>query len=174
MEYNDIIKKRFMCREYLDRDVPEDLLTRILEVVGHLPSAGHTQPQEFIVIKNQNTKDRLAEAALGQQQVTEAPLVIAVISDTRRSKKRYSERGERFYSIVDGAFASMLLMLVCTDQGLGCSFVGAFDDDAVRGVLGLPAAVRPIGIAIGYCAEKAQKLERLPRNRVIHYETWKE
>lgn len=94
---------------------------------------------------------------------------------SRALEKRYGERGEEFYSIVDGAFPSMLVMLACTDQGLGCSFVGAFDDDAVRRVLSLPATVRRIGIiAIGYCAEKGQKLERLPRSRVIHYETWKE
>ena len=174
MDFRQIVKKRFMCRSYADRDVPNELLDRILEVVEHLPSAGHTQPQEFIIIKNQKTKDQLAEAALGQTYLAEAPLVMVVVSDTRRSQRRYGERGEKFYSIVDGAFASMLIMLACINEGLGAGFVGAFDDDAVRTVLGLPRAIRPIGIIpIGYCAERPEKLQRLGKKRIVHYETWK-
>ena len=47
------------------------------------------------------------------------------------------------------------------------------DDDAVRDVLGLPRYIRPIGIiCIGYCAERPEKLPRLPRERIIHYEKW--
>jgi nitroreductase len=175
MDFWQIVKERFMCRSYLDRDVPKEVLDRILAVVDHLPSAGHTQPQEFIVIRNQNTKERLAVAALGQRYVAEAPLVIVVVSDTRRSRQRYGRRGEEFYSIVDGAFAAMLLMLGCINEGLGAAFVGAFDDDAVRAVLQLPNVVRPIGIiSMGYCAEKGEKLSRLPKARIIHYETWEE
>jgi nitroreductase len=175
MDYWQIVKKRFMCRSYTDRDVPNEVLERILGVVAHLPSAGHTQPQEFIVIRNQKTRNRLVEAALGQSYLAEAPLVIVVVSDTRRSKKRYGERGEKFYSIVDGAFASMLIMLACINEALGAGFVGAFDDDAVRRVLGLPEAIRPIGIIpIGYCAEKPEKLRRLAKKKIVHYETWQE
>src|SRR5205807_10620515 len=122
---------------------------------------------------NQRTKDWLAEAALGQSYVAEAPLDIVVVSDTRRSAQRYGERGVIFYSIIDGAFAAMLIMLAAINEGLGAAFVGAFDDDAVRDVLGLPRYIRPIGIiCIGYCAERPEKLPRLPRERIIHYEKW--
>jgi nitroreductase len=111
---------------------------------------------------------------LGQHYVAEAPLVIVVVSDTRRSKQRYGKRGEQFYSIVDGSFAAMLLMLASINEGLGAAFVGAFDDAAVRAVLNLPEAVRPVGIIpIGYCAERGERLPRLPRERVILYEEWK-
>jgi nitroreductase len=107
--------------------------------------------------------------------VAEAPLVIVVVSDNRRSKQRYGNRRVEFYSVLDGALAAMLLMLASINEGLGAAFVGAFDDDAVRAVLQLPDVVRPIGIIpIGYCAEKGEKLSRLPRHRIIHYETWEE
>ncbi len=66
------------------------------------PSAGNAQPQEFIVIESQETKDQLARAALDQSYIVEAPVVIVVVSDTRRSRARYGTRGEKFYSIVDG------------------------------------------------------------------------
>jgi nitroreductase len=173
MEFEQVVKKRFMCRSYEDRDVPDEVLERILDLARRYPSAGHTQPQEFIVIRNPATKLQLAEAALGQMYVAEAPVVVAVISDTRRSYARYRERGANFYSIIDGAFAAMLLILAAINEGLGAAFVGAFDDDQVRAVFGLPAAIRPIGIVtIGYCAQPPQKLPRRPREEIIHYERW--
>jgi nitroreductase len=175
MEFSSVVKKRFMCRSYEDREVPDEALQHILDLAVRFPSAGHTQPQEFIVIRNRRTKLSLARAALGQSFVSEAPVVIVVICDTRRSRARYGERGVKFYSIVDGAFAALLVMLAAINEGLGAAFAGAFDDDEVRSVLGLPQAVRPIGIvAIGYCAERPQKFPRRSREEVIHYEQWRE
>jgi len=56
---------------------------------------------------------------------------------------------------------------------LGCCFVGAFHDEQVSQVLGLPDAVRPIGIIpIGYPAEPAQKYRRLPLERIVHQGRW--
>jgi nitroreductase len=175
MEFAQVVKKRFMCRSYEDRDVPDEVLDRILDLAVRFPSAGHTQPQEFIVIRNEETKYLLARAALDQFYLAEAPVVIVVVSDTRRSKARYGGRGEKFYSVVDGAFASLLVLLAAVNEGLGAAFVGAFDDDAVHAVLGLPKAVRPIGIIpIGFCAERPRKLPRFPKEQIIHYERWRE
>ncbi|HLV64548.1 MAG TPA: nitroreductase family protein, partial [Polyangiaceae bacterium] len=139
------------------------------------PSAGHTQPQEFVVVRDPETRKRLARAAVHQLYAAEAPVMIVVVSDTRRSKARYHERGERFYSIVDGAFAAMLVLLAAVNEGLGAAFVGAFDDDAVRAVLELPRVVRPIGlIPIGYCAEGRPNLRRFRKEQIVHYERWEE
>ena len=175
MEFAQLVKKRFMCRSYQDRDVPDEVLDRILDLAVRFPSAGHTQPQEFIVIRSEDTKYWLARAALDQFFIAEAPVVIVVVSDTRRSKARYGERGEKFYSIIDGAFAALLVLLAAVNEGLGAAFVGAFDDDEVRALLGLPKAVWPIGIVpIGFCAERPQKLPRLPKEQIIHYERWRD
>jgi nitroreductase len=171
MEFSDVVKKRWMCRQYLDKDVPEETIEKILDVASHFPSAGHTQPQELIVIRGQEVKEALGEAALGQMFIAEAPLVIVVVSDTRRSAAQYGSRGVHFYAIIDGAFAAMLLLLAAVNEGLGTVFVAAFDDQRVQKVLGLPKEVRPIGILpIGYCAERAQKLSRRSRQAIIHYE----
>jgi nitroreductase len=87
-----------------------------------------------------------------QRYLAEAPLDIVVVSDTRRSKQRYGRRGEEFYSIVGGAFAAMLLMLACINEGLEqLSLEHSMTKQFV--LVQLPKVVRPIGIiAIGYCA----------------------
>jgi nitroreductase len=173
MEFRNVIKRRRMCRGFLDRPIDEDKVEALLDAATRFPSAGHTQPQEFIVVRDPSIKQDLGKAALHQMFIAEAPLVIVVVSDTKRSAARYGPRGVDFYSIIDGAFASMLILLTAIDEDLGAAFVAAFDDEAVARVLGLPSEVRPIGIIpIGYCAERPERHRRRPRREIIHHETW--
>jgi nitroreductase len=70
-----------------------------------------------------------------------------VLSDLPlRSINRYRKRGTEFYSIIDGAFASMIILMNAVNEGIGASFVGAFEDNEVTKILGLPVHVKPIGI----------------------------
>ena len=55
-------------------------------------------------------------------------------------------RGREFYSIIDGAFASMIILLSAVNEGIGAAFVGAFEDDKVSQILQLPKDVKPVGI----------------------------
>ena len=169
MDFEAVVKRRRMCREYLDTEVPLEKVDRILDVASRYPSAGHTEPQEFIVVRDRRVKDDLARAALDQRFVARAPLLIVVVSDVRRSARRYGERGVHFFSIIDGAFVSMLVLLAVVNEGLGACFVGSFYDEEVRQVLGLPRDVRPIGIIpVGYCAEEPRRFQRRSRAQIVH------
>ena len=173
MDFETVVKRRRMCRAYSDRDVPPEKVDRILDLACRYPSAGHTEPQEFIVVRDQWVKEALARAALGQMFVAQAPLVIVVVSDTRRSAQRYGARGVRFYSIIDGAFVAMIILLAAVDEGLGACFVAAFHDREVQRVLGLPTNVRPIGIIpIGHCAEGPRKVARRSKTRIVHHDRY--
>ncbi len=88
MDFEMVVKKRRMCREYSDKDVPQEKVDRILDMASRYPSAGHTEPQEFIVVRDRRVKENLAHAALDQMFVAQAPLVIVIISDVRRSAQR--------------------------------------------------------------------------------------
>ena len=169
MDFETVVKRRRMCREFLDHDVPQHKIDRILELASRYPSAGHTEPQEFIVVRDQRVKHELARAALDQMFVVQAPLVIIVISDVRRSARRYGERGVRFFSIIDGAFVAMLILLAVVEEGLGACFVGSFYDEEVQEVLSLPQEVRPIGIIpIGNCAEAPRRFPRRSKAHIVH------
>jgi nitroreductase len=169
MDFETVVKRRRMCRLFLDRDVPQEKIDRILDLASRYPSAGHTEPQEFIVVHNRRMKEELAHAALDQMFVAQAPLVIVVISDVTRSARRYGERGVRFFSIIDGAFVAMLILLAVVDEGLDACFVGSFYDEEVQEVLSLPQEVRPIGIIpMGYCAEGPRKFRRRSREQIVH------
>lgn len=169
MDLETVVKKRRMCREFLDRDVSQEQIERILDLARRYPSAGHTEPQEFVVVRDQGVKEALARAALEQMFVARAPLVVVVVSDTRRSARRYGERGVRFFSIIDGSFAAMLILLAVVNEGLGACFVGSFYDEEVQHILRLPHYVRPVGIIpIGYCAEGPREFPRRSKTQIIH------
>jgi nitroreductase len=169
MDFETVVKRRRMCREFLEREVPQENIDLILDLASRYPSAGHTEPQEFIVVRDQRVKHDLTRAALDQMFVAQAPVVIVVVSDVRRSAHRYGERGVRFFSIIDGAFVAMLILLAVVEEGLGACFVGSFYDEAVQEVLSLPQEVRPIGIIpVGYCAEGPRKFRRRSRERIVH------
>lgn len=173
MDFEEVVRKRKMIRVYKQKPVPDSLIMKILRNAQRAPSAGFTQVQEFIIVKSERVKEKLFHAALEQEQVKEAPVVIIVCSNTARSTPRYGKRGYDFYAVTDGAFASMLILLSCVNYGLSACFVGAFNDEAVSEILKLPKYVRPIGIiTIGYPAEKPEKLERFPLKNLIHREEW--
>ena len=174
MDFDEVVKKRKMVREYQqDKQVSAGIINKLLKNAHRSPSAGHTQVQEFIVIIDPVTKKKLCEASLRQSQVEDASVLIIVCSNTSRSVNRYGKRGTDFYSVIDGAFASMIILLSAVNEGIGTSFVGAFEDNKVSRILGLPVHVKPIGIiALGYSAEKPEKFERIKLNDLIHYERY--
>ena len=89
----------------------------------------------------------LAEAALGQDLIAEAPASIVFVAHFERTTGRYGERGER-YVYMDTGYASQSVHLLAVELGLGTVAIGAFDDAEVAAVLetgGAPLKIMPVG-----------------------------
>jgi nitroreductase len=174
LDFDEVIRKRKMIRQYdTQRQIPDEIIMKLIRNAHRAPSAGHTQVQEFVIVRNATIKKKLRKAAVNQEYVEQAPFLIVLCSNTSRSVTRYGSRGSQFYSVIDGAFASMLILLTAVNEEIGACFVGAFDDNKVSEILGLPKNVKPIGIiCIGYPDEKPEKLERIDINALVHYEKY--
>lgn len=85
----------------------------------------------------------LSEAALGQSCVRYAPAVFAFAAVYERTTAKYRERGIQYVHIEVG-HAAQSLSLQAVSLGLGTVPVGAFRDDAVKRVLGLPEDEEPL------------------------------
>ena len=171
MEFQELVRKRGMVRAFRPDPVPEEMIERLLSNAVRAPSAGNLQAWEFVVVRGSETKRRLAEAALGQMFVAEAPVVIVCCRNMERNARRYGDRGRHFYNLIDASFASLLILLAAHNEGLGACFVGAYRDEEVSRILGLPEHARPVGIMpIGWPAEAATVSERMPLAEVVHYE----
>ncbi len=67
----------------------------------------------------------------------------------------------------------MIILLSAVNESIGASFVGAFEDNKVSRILGLPVHVRPMGIiALGYPAEKPERFEKIELSNLVHYERY--
>jgi nitroreductase len=167
----ECIKSRVSCRAFKADRIPDKLVEEILESAVCAPSAGNVQDWEFIVVVKQETKEKLAEAAWGQDFLRSAPLIIVACSNIRRISAAYGDRGANLYSIQDTSASVENLMLAAWEKGLGSCWVGSFNEEKVREALVLPSRVRPLAIIpIGYPAAKPSKSQRRPIGEVIHRE----
>lgn len=97
-----------------------------------------------------NRQPSLREAALGQSPVSNAPVNIVITAVYERTKGKYGARGER-YVHMEAGHAGQNLYLQAEALGLGMVVIGAFDDNQVKKVLGLPEERDPLYvIPIGY------------------------
>jgi nitroreductase len=173
LEIQEAISKRRSIRSFRDEDVSEETIRQLIEAGMLAPSAGNCQPWEFIIVRERSIKQKLAEAALGQRFVSQAPVVIVVCANIKRSTSRYGSRGRDLYCIQDTAAAIENMLLTATSKELGTCWVGAFNEKLAKEILELPDDVRPVAIIpIGQPAE----ISRMPRRRsfdeVVHHEKW--
>lgn len=172
MELREALRSRRSVRVFRTDPVPEDRLHKLLELANWAPSAGNLQARDFVVVRDAATREALARAALDQEFIAEAPVVLVVCGNARRIG-RYGRRGRDLYIIQDAAAAIQNLLLAAHDAGLATVWVGAFDEDAVRALLRLPAHARPLAIVpLGYAAESPETPSRLPLQDIVHWERW--
>jgi len=167
----EAIRGRRSVRAFTKEDVPDDVVEKLIDAARWAPSAGNIQPWEFVVVRNPETKRRLAAAALYQDFIAEAPVVVVVCANERRSAMGYGRRGATLYCIQDCAAATQNMLLAAHALGLASCWVGAFSEDEVREVIEAPDGVRPVAIVpIGHPAERPRPPPRRPLNHIIHYE----
>jgi len=163
---------RSSVREYSGEPVTEDEIGFILKCAVTAPSAGNLEAWDVIVVRDDETKEALCEAAFSQEHIGNAPVVLAVCANYVRSMSRYGERGI-LYGLEDAAIACTYMMLAAQAQGLVTCWTGAFDDEAVREVLSLPQHSRPVSLlAVGKGHAPAQHTERMSVGEHVHRDTW--
>ncbi|MCD6445589.1 nitroreductase family protein [Candidatus Bathyarchaeota archaeon] len=171
MDVLEAIKNRRSIRAFKNEDISSETVEKLIDAARWAPSAGNIQPWEFIIVKNSEVKRRLAEAALNQKFIEEAPIVIVVCADENRSFKGYGLRGKSLYCIQDTAAAIQNIHLAACSLGLATCWVGAFKEEDVRKILDVPDGVRPVALVpVGYPAEKPSPPSRRPLSQIIHYE----
>lgn len=172
MELIEAIKARRSIRRFDKKPVDDKVIHEIIELGNLAPSAGNLQPRDFIIVKKKEIKEQLAQAALDQRFVAEAPVVVVVCANIKRTA-HYGSRGRELYCIQDSAAAIENMLLAIVDFGLACCWVGAFDEHAASHILGLPSHVRPVALLpIGYSETKTGYASRIGIDELIHYEKW--
>lgn len=172
MECIETIKGRRSIRRFKAQPVGKEMIEELLDAARMAPSAGNLQARDFIVISNKITKQKLKEAALGQSFIEQAPIVIVAVANIERSSRVYKTRGE-LYAIQDATASVENILLSACSLGLAACWVGAFDENAVSGLLGIPHKTKPIAIIpVGYADEEPVAPPRMGMDKLVHWETW--
>lgn len=81
METREVIESRRSVHDYTDESLSDETIETIFERVRYTPSGYNLQPWEFLVLREQESRERLQECANGQEHVTDAPVGIVVLGN---------------------------------------------------------------------------------------------
>ncbi len=170
MNVMDAVKLRKSVRAFLDKPVEEEKLNAVLEAGRLAPSASNRQEWRFVIVSDPVTRKKLGEAAGGQAFVEEAPVVIVACAQTDGHVMRC---GQLSYPI-DVGIALDHITLAAVEQGLGTCWIGLFDEQKVKDILGIPEQIRVVELMpLGYPADPSVKFKkRLPLSEIVKYERW--
>jgi nitroreductase len=167
MDVFTAISQRSSVRAYKDTEVEEDKLKRILEAARLSPSASNRQEWKFIIVKNRETRARLADAAFGQSFICEAPVVIVACGTESKSVMGCGQPTHT----VDVSIACAFMLLQAYELGLGACWIGAFKEDAVKHILKIPKQVRVVAMTpMGYSAEPPSPKDRKKLDQIVCFE----
>jgi len=171
MELKEAIRKRQSIRDYADKPVPEEKLRNVLEAARLAPSANNGQPWKFVIVKDRKKRQELTQAANGQAFVGEAPIIIAAVAT---NVEHVMTCGVPSYA-VDLTIAVDHMTLAAVDEGLGTCWIGAFSQQMVREILGIPDKYRVVTIfPLGFPRREREMKFRKSLEEIVCYETFKE
>ena len=139
MNIYELLNKRISVRKYLPDDVDAAIVERILEGVRMSPSACNLQPWHFIVVRDKELKEQVAD---NWKWAAEAPYIIVACG--RRDKAWVRACDNKNHVDVDIAIAMQNLVLLATEEGLGTCWICAYDVEQVRKALNLEGDLEPI------------------------------
>ncbi len=165
----ELIENRRSIRAYQSRVVEAEKIQAIFRAIQSAPSAGNLQAFEVFVVQKAPLQQALARAAWNQDFIAEAPITLVFCAHPDRCSWKYGKRGEELYALQDATIACTFAMLAATQLGLGCVWVGAFDESQVGQILGLDRSLRPVAILpIGYARETPPPRGRRAIEDLIH------
>jgi len=191
--YKAIYSRRDVRSHFLKREIPNEVLARILDAAHHAPSVGFSQPWNFILIKDNSTRSQVKESFLREREKS-----VSMIKDDKPRQQKYSSLKlegimdsdvnicitydpTRFGPFVLGrtsiaetgvysvCCAIQNLWLAARAEGVGVGWVSILANEDLEKILSIPAHVKPVAyLCLGYVLEFAEKpdLERegwLPR-----------
>lgn len=169
MDVAKAIRDRRSVRAYEKKDIPQEVLGKILEAARLAPSANNRQPWKFVVVRDESKRKALAKAAKEQQFVAEAPVVIAAVA---LEPARVMTCSVPTYA-VDLAIAVDHITLAAVEQGLGSCWIGAFYQEDVKKILEIPDEYKVATLlTLGYPRNQARFKNRKSLDEIVCYDRW--
>jgi len=168
VEARQAMLKRKCVKKYMDKEVPMGLVYWVLDCGRWAQTALGAQSWEFVVVKDNAARARLAEAA-GQEWVAGAPVVVVVCSNLERVEFTIKEEGKAL-GMMEVSAAIQNMQVAARSRDLGSCAVFMFDRERARELVGAPERVMPIALLpLGYPKEFPEN-SRAPLGNSVHQE----
>jgi nitroreductase len=165
MSLLDIILTRRSIRRYEKKDIPQDILTQILEAGRQAPSAVNKQPIRFIVVKNNEAKKGFSNL-LFNHFIADAPVVIVGCSDVNSLLT-----GK--WATVDTTIALQNMVIAAWSLGVGSCWIGAFNEDKVKEALKIPDKWKVVAlITLGYPDEQPKQRKKKSLDELFSFNSF--
>lgn len=164
MEFLELVKRRYSCRNYQSKPVEQEKLDYIMECVRLAPSAVNRQPWRFRIVSSEEGRKNLCQC-YGREWFTTAPVIIiaSILHDEEWVRSDGKHHGD-----IDIAIAVEHLCLAAAEQGVGTCWVCNFDAKLCKSLFALSdneeAAVL---IPLGYPADELREKNRKPISEII-------
>ena len=154
MEFKEVIKNRYSCKKYGDKQVESEKLTAILEAGRLAPTAKNMQEQRIYVLQSAEALAKLDQATPCRYG---APTVVVVAFDKNNV---FTYPGDKYDTgAEDATIVATHLILAAADEGVDSCWVNYFDPDQLAASLGLPGNEQIVMVMdLGYAAEGAGPL----------------
>jgi nitroreductase len=167
MDALELLKGRRSIRKYQDKPVEEEKIRLCLEAARWGPSASNLQPWEFMIVRNDETRMKLAQMHPYGKFIAESPVVFIPLTDP----SIHSD-----YHQSDTALATMQFMIMAHALGLGTCWAGVINrpelESKIRSLFGIPDNLRVLAlVAVGYPAH-SRTSKRKPLDSLVHYEKY--
>ncbi len=198
MEFQDVVRKRKMVRNFTSEAIAPEVQERIIANAQRAPSAGFSQGWAFLVLDGPTETERYWSATMSAERRAEfgwpgmfnAPLLVVCLSNKSAYLARYAlpdkgwaDRDEKRWPVpywdIDTGMAGLLILQSAVDAGLGAVFFGIFDQAAFRTAFGIPDEYTAVGtIAIGHPARtdrpspSLKMVGKRPAADVVHRGSW--
>ena len=178
------IRNRRTIRKYTQQPVTDELLNRLIEDASRTQTMGNLQLYSVVVTRSAAMKELLSPAHFCQPMVTQAPVVLTVCADFRRTtdwcQQRQASPGyDNALSFLNAATDALLFTqtfcCLAEEEGLGICFLGTtvYQPKAIISALELPELVFPVAtLTVGWPAEQPEQTDRLPLHAIVHQETY--
>ncbi len=160
----DIINNRRSIRQFTDKAVEDEKIEKLLKAGMQAPSAGNQQPWEFVVVKNHETRKKLASIGPFAKPAEKAPVNIVVLGNTKDIK---------YIEMIDQDLSACVqnILLEATHLNLGSLWMGVkpIKDrmDIISETLSLPEHLEPFALlAIGYSDIENNFVDRYKKEKV--------
>lgn len=178
------IDTRRTIRRYSDKDVPQELIESLLAKASRTQTMGNLQLYSVVETRSAKGKAALSPAHFGQPMVEQAPVVLTICADFRRTVRwcecRKASAGyDNFLSFLNAATDALLFTQtfssLAEEAGLGLCFLGTtvYMPEMIIDALRLPRLVMPVAtLTVGWPAECPPLTDRLGVGAFLHSETY--